>query len=123
MYLLVKLPAVLCVQKYKDESEISGDGQPAFKELCANYDKVADEVIHATMEDLMNTPMEPGQNPDDYFNKKRLLRIRIEEMREKVSDRWFKDMCITGFSDDYKDVKVMMYRDSSFDIDQMQTTM
>ena len=71
----------------------------------------------------MNTPMEPGQNPDDYFNKKRLLRIRIEKMGEKVPDRWFKDICVTGFTDEYKDVRKMMYRDSSFDIDQMQTTM
>ena len=123
LYLLVKLPAALCVQKYGDESEISGDGQAAFKELCGNYDKVIDEVIRASMEELVNTPMEPGQNPDDYFNKKRLLRITIEKMGEKVSDRWFKDICVTGFTDAYKDVNIMMYRDSSFDIDQMQTTM
>ena len=71
----------------------------------------------------MNTPMEPGQNPDNYFNKKHLLCIRIEKMGEKVSDRWFKDICFTGFTDEYKDVKMMMYRGSSFDIDQMQTTM
>ena len=68
-------------------------------------------------------PMEPGHNPDDYFNKKRFLRIRIEKMREKVSDRLFKYICVTGFTDEYKDVKMMMYRDSFFDIDQMQTTM
>ncbi|CAM9944038.1 unnamed protein product, partial [Ascophyllum nodosum] len=122
LYLFVELPAALCVQKYEDESEISGDGQAAFKELCGNYDKVADEVIRTTMEELVNTPMEPGQNLDDYFNKKRLLRISIEKMGEKVSDRWFKDICVTGFTDEYKDVKMMMYRDSSFDIDQMKTT-
>ena len=45
LYLLVELPAALCVQKYGDESEISDDGQAAFKELCGNYDKVADEII------------------------------------------------------------------------------
>ena len=116
MYLLVELPAALGVQKYEDESEISGDGQAASKELCRNYDKVTDEVIRATVEELVNTPMEPGQqNPDDYFIKKRLLRIRIEKMGEKVSDRWYKDICVTGFTDEYKDVKMMMYRDSSFD--------
>ena len=69
LYLLVELPAALCVQKYEDESEISDDGQTVFKELCGNNDKVTDEVIRATMEELVNTPMEPGQNPDDYFNK------------------------------------------------------
>ena len=93
------------------------------KELCGNDDKVTDEVISATMEELVNTPMEPGQKPDDYFNKKRLLRIRIEKIGKKVSDRWFKDICVTGFTDEYTDVRMMMYRDSPFDIDQMQTTM
>ena len=123
LYLVVELPEALCVQKYEDESEISGDEQAAFKELCGNYNKVADECIRATMEELVNTPMEPGQNPDDYFNKKRLLRIRIEKMGENVSDRWLKDICVTGFTDEYKDLKMIMYRDSSFDIDQMRTTM
>ncbi|CAM9684860.1 unnamed protein product, partial [Ascophyllum nodosum] len=75
------------------------------------------------MEELVNTPMEPGQNPDDYFNQKRLLRIRAEKMGEHISDRYFKDICVTGFTDNYKDVKMMMYRDPSFDVDQMQTTM
>ena len=119
LYLLVELPATLCVQKCEDESEISGDGQAASKELCGNYAKVTDEVIRATMAELVNTPMELGQNPDDYFNKECLLRIRIEKMGEKLSDGWFKGICITGFTDKYKDVKMMMYSDSSFDTDQM----
>ena len=123
LYFLVELPAAFYAHKYEDENTISGDGQAAFKELCGNYDKVTDEVIRATMEELVNTPMEPGQNPDTYFNKKRLLLIRIEKMGEKVTNRWFKDICVTGFTDEYKDVKMMMYRDSSFNIDQMQTTM
>ena len=118
LFLLVELPASLCVQKHEN-----GDGQAAFKELCNTYDKVTDEVIRATMEDLVNTPMEPGQNPDDYFNQKRLLRIRAEKMGEHISDRYFKGICVTGFTDNYKDVKMMMYRDPSFDVDQMQTTM
>ena len=123
LFLLVELPASLCVQKHENDDEISGDGQAAFKELCNTYDKVTDEVIRATMEELVNTPMEPGQNPDDYFNHKRLLRIRAEKMGEHISDRYFKDICVTGFTDNYKDVKMMMYRDPSFDVDQMQTTM
>ena len=123
LFLLAELPASLCVQKHENDDEISGDGQAAFKELCDTYDKVTDEVIRATMEELVNTPMEPRQNPDDYFNQKHLLRIRAEKMGEHISDRYFKDICVTGFADNYKDVKMMMYRDPSFDVDQMQTTM
>ena len=113
LFLLVELPASLCVQKHENDDEISGDGQATFKELCNTYDKVTDEVIRATMEELVDTPMEPGQNPDDYFNQKRLLRIRAEKMGEHISDRYFKDICVTGFTDNYKDVKMMMYRDPS----------
>ena len=123
LFLLVELPASLRVQKHENDDEISVDGQAAFKQLCNTYDKVTDEVIRATMEELVNTPMEPGQNLDDYFNQKRLLRIRAEKMGEHISDRYFKDICVTGFTDNYKDVKMMMYRDPSFDVDQMQTTM
>ena len=63
LFLLVELPASLCVQKHENDDEISGDGQAAFKELCNTYDKVTDEVIRATMEELVNTPMEdkPGR--------------------------------------------------------------
>ena len=123
LFLLVELPASLCVQKHENDDEISGDGQAASKELYNTYDKVTDEVIRATMEELVNTPMEPGQNPDDYFNQKRVLRIRAEKMGEHISDRYFKDICVTGFTDNYNDVKMMMYRDPSFDVDQMQTIM
>ena len=44
-------------------------------------------------------------------------------MGEHISDRYFKDLYVTEFTDNYKDVKMMMYRDPSFDVDQMQTTM
>ena len=123
LYLLVELPAALSVQKHEDDSEISGDGQAAFKELNLNYNKVTDEVIRATMEELISTPMEAGQNPDDYFNQKHLLRHKAEKMGETISDRYFKDICVTGFTDEYKDVKMIMYRDPDFNVDKMQSTM
>lgn len=122
LYLLVELPAALSVQKHEDDNEISGDGQAAFRELNLNYNKVTDEVIRATMEELVNTPMEPGQNPDDYFNQKHLLRHKVQKMGETISDRYFKDICVTGFTDEYKEVKMIMYRDPDFNVDQMQTT-
>ncbi|CAM9617643.1 unnamed protein product [Ectocarpus sp. 8 AP-2014] len=75
------------------------------------------------MEELVNTSMEPGQNPDDYFNQKHLLRHKVKKMGEKISDRYFKDVCVTGLTDEYKDVKMTMYRDPNFNVNQMQTTM
>ncbi|CAB1116962.1 unnamed protein product [Ectocarpus sp. CCAP 1310/34] len=123
LYRLVELPASLSVQKHEDDSKISGDGQAAFQELNLNYNKVTDEVIRATMEELINTPMEPRQNPDDYFNQKHLLRHKAEKMGETISDCYFNDECVTGFTNEYKDVKMIMYRDPDFNVDKMQTTM
>ena len=123
LFLLVELPGSLCVQKHENDDEISGDGQAAFKELCNTYDKVTDEVIRATMEDLVNTPMEPGQNPDDYFNQKRLFRIRTEKMGEHISDRYFKDICVTGVHRQRQRRENDDVPRPLLDVDQMQTTM
>ena len=123
LFLLVELPAALSVQKHEDDSGISGDGQAAFEELCSNYDRVTDEVIRAKMEELENTPMNPGENPDDYFNQKHLLRVQLDKMGETVSDRRFKDICVQGFSDEYNDVRLMVFRDPTFTVLEMQSTM
>ena len=94
LFLLVELPAALAVQKHEDDTGISGDGQAAFQELCDNYDRVTDEVIRAKMDEMENNPMNPGENPDDYFNQKILLRAQLNKMGEPVTDRRFKDICI-----------------------------
>ncbi|CAB1105007.1 unnamed protein product [Ectocarpus sp. CCAP 1310/34] len=69
--------------------------------------------------------MEPGQKPDDYINQKHLLRHKVQQMGEKISDSYFKDIeeCVTGFTDESKDVKMTVYRDPNFNVNQMQTTM
>ena len=46
--------------------------------------------------------MNPGENPDNYFNKKILLRGELGEMGELITDRRFKDMCKQGTIDEYK---------------------
>ncbi|CAN0018115.1 unnamed protein product, partial [Ectocarpus fasciculatus] len=67
--------------------------------------------------------MEARQNPDDHFNQKHLLRHKAEKMGETISDRYFKDVCVTGFTDEYKDVKMIAYRDPDFNVDKMRSTM
>eukprot|EP00903_Cladosiphon_okamuranus_P011475 g10808.t1 len=122
LFLLVELSAALSTQKHEDDTGISGDGQAAFEELCNNYDRVTDEVIRAKMEELENNPMNPSENPEDYLNQKHLLRAQLQKMGEPISDRHFKDICVQGFSDEYKDVKLMVYRDPTFNVLDMQST-
>ena len=64
--LLTDKPASLLVLKHEDESGTSGDGLKALQELVGKYNKVTDEVIRATMEKLVNTSMNQGQDPDDH---------------------------------------------------------
>ncbi|CAB1099771.1 unnamed protein product [Ectocarpus sp. CCAP 1310/34] len=42
---------------------------------------------------------------------------------EPISDRRFKDICVHGFSDEYEDVKLMVFRDPTFNVLDMQPTM
>lgn len=43
-------------------------------------------------------------------------------MGEPITDRKIKDIIIQGLTDDYKDIKLVMYRDTLFNIEQIQIT-
>ena len=122
LFLLTEKPASLLVLKHEDKTGTTGDGQKALQELVSKCNKVTDEVIRAKMDKLINTNMEQGEDPDSYFMEKTLARSEPEKMGEMISDRIFKDICVQGFTAEYKD-KMMMYRDPTFDINQMQSTM
>ena len=109
--------------KHKDTTGTSRDGLKALQELVNKYNKVPDEVIRAAMEKLVNISMTQGQDSDDYFMEKTFARSELEKMGEPISDRRFKDVCVQGFTAEYEDIKLITYRDPTFDIDQMQTTM
>lgn len=64
-FLHVKLPAALWIQRSEDDNGINGDGQAAFHKLCNNYDRVTKKAGLANMEELDNTPIDPGANPDN----------------------------------------------------------
>ncbi|CAB1102333.1 unnamed protein product [Ectocarpus sp. CCAP 1310/34] len=80
-------------------------------------------ALTGKLDDLERTVMEPGENPNDFFNKKHRLHSQLEKLGETISDRRFKDICVQGFSEDYKDMKIMVFRDPSFDEQQIQATM
>lgn len=49
LYLLAEKSVALLVVMHKHESGTRGNGQKTLKELIAKYNKVADEVVRATM--------------------------------------------------------------------------
>ncbi|CAN0219174.1 unnamed protein product, partial [Scytosiphon promiscuus] len=67
--------------------------------------------------------MKAGEDPDDYFTEATIKRAEVEAMGEPMTDRRFKDIVVQGFSPEYASIKLMMYRDPTFDLAQIQTTM
>ena len=122
-FLLTKKPAFLLVLKHEEETGTTGDGQKDLQELVSKYNKFTDEVIRAKTDTLVNSNMKQGEDPDSYLMEKTLARFELEKMGETTSDRRLKNICVQGFTAEFKDFKMMMYRDPTFDIDQMQNTM
>ena len=67
--------------------------------------------------------MKHGDDQDSYFVEKTLARAEVEKMGEPISNPRFKGIRVQVFTAEYKGIKMMMYRDPMFDIDQMQSTM
>ena len=123
LYVLTDKPAALLVAKYENATGTSGSGQQALIELINKYKNVTHTVTRSIMDKLVNTTMKQGENPDGYFMEKTLARAELEKMGELISDRRFQDICVQWFTSEYRDIKMMIYRDPTFDIDQMQSTM
>ena len=122
-YLITEKPASPLVLKHEDEGGKNGDGLKALQELVGKYNNMTDEVICATVEKLANTSMKQGQDPEDYFMETALARAELEKMAPPISDRRFEDFFVQGFTTDYKDIRLVMYRDPTFDVEQIQSTM
>ena len=92
LFLLSEKPASLLVLKHEDETGMTGDGEKALQELVSKCNKVTDEVIRAKMDNLVNSNMKQGEDPDSYFMEKTLARSELEKLGETISDRSFKDI-------------------------------
>lgn len=72
-----------------------------------------DAVVRATIERLGDSSRGPGQEPDDYYSWRRLSRSECDKMREHISYRWFKGICLRleGFTSVYnKDINLLSRR-------------
>ncbi len=122
--LVTEEPASYLVRKHrKGTTGTRGHGQKAWHELHSKYMTATDEAIRCKSAELVATTMKPGQDPDEYFLRASLLRDQVENMGEPITDRKFKDIMVQGLTEEYKDIKLMMYRDPLFTIEQIQSTM
>ena len=123
LFLLTEEPASLLAIKHEDETGMTGDGQKAIQELVAKYNNVTDEVIQVKMYKLVNSNMKQGEDPDCHCMENTLSPSELEAMGETISDGRFKYICVQELTAEYKNIKMMMYRNPRFNIDQIQSTM
>ena len=106
--------------KHEHPDGMGGNGQQVLEELVQKYIEVTFEVVRAAMDKLVNTAMTHNQDPDDFWMGKTLAGTDLARRGEPTTDRRFKDICVQGFTHDYKAIKLMMYRDTTFHIEEMQ---
>ena len=92
-------------------------------ELVKKYDYQSDEVIRTLRAKLEQIRMGPGEDPDMYFLKAARYRAELLRMDEPITDRHFKDIIIQGISSEYDNIKFCVYRDPTFNLDEIQSTM
>lgn len=66
--------------------------------------------------------MEPGQDPDEFFLKATRYRAQLQRMNEPMTDRRIKDTIIRSISSEH-DNRFCVYRNLSFDLDELQSIM
>ena len=72
---------------------MTGKEQILLQELVAIFIKVTDEVIREKIENLVNSNIKQGNDPDSNLIEKTLARSELQNMDETISDRRAKDMC------------------------------
>ena len=75
------------------------------------------------MDKFVNCSMNHGGDPGSYFMEQTLARYELEKMSELMSDCRFKEIRVQGSTAEYKDIKIMMCRDSTLDTGQLHSTM
>lgn len=124
LFLLTSGSAQLMVRKHKAAiTSTRGDGISAWNDLTAKYLSKSKEARRALLQRLHDTKMSHGQDPDDYFLAAELIRAELYDMGEPVSDATYEDILVRGFTSEYDTLKMSIYRDPTYTLDQIQLTM
>ena len=124
LFLVTEKPAALLVAKHAEDSRgTRGNGQAAMQELESKYLRITNESIRATQRALAESNMTAGQDPDEYINEATLLRERLSEMDEPITDRHFMDIILQGLTDEYKDVKLMTWKDPDMNLAKIKSVL
>ena len=98
----------------------AGHGQMTWKALTENYNEHTKETRKACHEKLVNTKVEPGQDPDDIFFVLDEYRDLLEEMGQTVHDERYEDIVLQALSPEYERVRTASYERQDFELDDIR---
>ena len=61
----------------------------------------------------------PGGDPDDFIATMDDLRLRLEDMGERIFDDTYTDVLLNSFPKLFEFIKQMQHRDRSFNLEQI----
>ena len=110
----------------KKTEDGTGDGHAAWQALNETYNSHINEARKACHEKLVNTKVEPGQDPDDLFFVLGGCLDLFKEMGQTVHDKCYKDIILQALPTEYEGVRNARYERRGFglvDIQHMAHTM
>ena len=98
----------------------TGNGQAAWNALNEKYNSHTKEARRACHKKLVNTKMEPGQDPDDFFFIMDKCRDRLEEMGQTIHDERYEDIILQALPAEYERVRIASYEKRDFGLDDIR---
>ena len=99
-----------------------GDGAAAWNALKERFDGSTNEARRTCREKRFSKSMKPGGEPADFIATMDDLRLRLEDMGEKILDHTYADMMLNSFPKEFDVIEQMHHRDRSFNLEQMKQT-
>ncbi|CAN0068573.1 unnamed protein product, partial [Laminaria digitata] len=91
-----------------------------WKALTEKYNGHTKEARRACHEKLVNTKMEPGQDPDDLCFVLDECRDLLEEMGQTVHDERYEDIILQALPPEYESVRTASYERRDFGLDDIR---
>ena len=98
-----------------------GDGAAAWNALEERFDGNTKEAHRACRGKLSSKSMKPGGDPVDHIATMDDLRLRLEDMGEKILDDTYAVRVLNSLPKEFEFIEQMHHRDRSFNLEQIKT--
>ncbi|CAM9675499.1 unnamed protein product, partial [Sphacelaria rigidula] len=95
----------------------------AWKALAGKYDSYKKVTRRACYDELCNTEMQHGQDPENFFYKMDDLRARLHDTGEVVSDGRYEDIILHSITNYNNFVRQTSFRDRNYGLEEIKSTM